>query len=212
MGKVFSRFKRSLLLTAIIVWTIAAHGAAANDCLSPSPTTLKGGDPYGSLNPRELTPSEHQKLIRLFKSLNGDWQGTANTFFCRSSSDPSDVVLGHETIEATVNIDRNGNLYMRAEFYSERRRTKSRKKMWLFLNNQLLRYNNDSGEGDVELTTVLENQVAFLYRRILQSVYGGSTRQEFFISLMAIQNGFRIEERLYVQGRLSSGHTWQFNR
>ena len=207
-----SRWIFSLLGAGLIVWTPAGYGATADECLSPSPTIAKGGDPYGPMDTRDLTDSERRTLVRLFKSLEGDWKGTADTFFCQSYSDPSDVESGHETIKATVMIDRTGNLNLTAEFYSARWRTTSQKRIWLYLNDQRLRYNYDSGEGDVELTTVSENQVAFLYRRILQSGAGGSSRQEFFIALTVDQLGFRIEENLYVQGRLSSGYTWQFER
>lgn len=207
-----SSMKKCLLLTAAIGWALAAHGVSAESCLSPSPTVQNGGDPYGPINVRELTQEEHGTLEGLFKSLAGQWQGTSDTFFCRSSGNPEDVELGHETLKARIDVDRNGNLFMDARFYSEDRRTSSLKQMWFYLKNRSLRYNNDNGTGDVELIEISENRLAFLFRRVLQHGYSGSSRQEYFLTLTKVMDGFRIEENLYVQGRLSSGYTWQFKR
>jgi hypothetical protein len=205
--------KKSIIATVVIGWTLAAQWATAGECLSPSPTVQNNGDPFGPIEVRELAPDEHKNLVTLFNSLAGQWQGRSDTFFCRSRNNPDDVELGQETIrKARVDVDRNGNLQMDAEFYDEKRRAKSLKRMWLYLNNKLLRYNNDNGTGDVQLLSVSDTQVAFLFRNVLSHRSGGSSRQEYFITLTKVSTGFRIEENLYVQGKLSSGYTWQFER
>jgi len=208
-----SVLKKSILATLAIAWALAAHWATADECLSPSPTVQNGGDPYGRIDVRELTSDEHRSLVELFTSLAGQWQGRSDTFFCRSRNNPDDVEPGQETIrKARVKVDRKGNLELEAEFYDEKRRASSLKKLWLYLNGNVLRYNNDNGSGDVQLLSVSDSKVAFLYRSVLQQSMGGSSRQEYFISLEKVSNGFVIEEKLYVQGKLSSGYTWQFEK
>ncbi len=206
-------YKKSVIITIAIACAFVAQWATADQCLSPSPTVQNDGDPFGPIEVRELTSDEHKSLVGLFTSLAGQWQGKSDTFFCRGRNDPEDVEFGHETIrKAKVKVDRKGNLHMEAEFYDEHRRSSSLKQLWLYLNQDLLRYNNDNGTGDVQLLSVSDSEVAFLLRSVLQQGMGGSSRQEYFITLTRVSNGFRIEEKLYVQGRLSSGYTWQFER
>ncbi|MBT8341229.1 MAG: hypothetical protein HKP58_00990 [Desulfatitalea sp.] len=198
-------------VAAVAAWVLVFCGPLdARQCLSPSPTLQKGEDPYGPIASRELTPSEHEQLVRLFKSLAGDWAGAAASFFCASAWNPDDVEHRRETIKARVQVDRGGNLQMAAELYSERERSSHQKHLRFYLNPNQLRLNNDNGTGDVELIEVADTRIAFLYRRMLPGAGGSSIRQEYFFTLEKDADGFRIEEMLFVQGKLSSGYTWQF--
>ncbi|MFZ1984059.1 MAG: hypothetical protein WAU91_06575 [Desulfatitalea sp.] len=198
---------------ALLVGLATAHFAVADECLSPSPSIRAGKDPYAAIAPRELTPAEREGLTRLFKSLAGDWQGTADTFFCRSTADPADKEREHNTVRAKVEVDYNNNLALRADLFSPQRRSASQETLRFYLNNRRLRIDHDTGAGDVELQTVTDQGLTFFYRRVAPlGAFGGSARREYFVTLQAAGKGFSIEQIIYVQGKLSSGYTWRFER
>jgi len=201
-------------LTMFLLIFAVAHTALADECLSSSPSISQMGEtPYDPIDVRELTSPEYQKLSKLFRSLDGNWHGTTEQFFCRSDGDPSDVDIDHPTIKAKVRVDRNSNLELSADLYSERDRTSSQENLWLYLNDRKLRLNNDNGTGDVELLSVSDDKVAFFIRHVLQSgISSGSARQERFFTITKAADEFTIKMSLYVQGRLSSGYTWRFKK
>ena len=185
----------------------------AQQCLSPSPTTLAGGRSYDPIRDRELTREELATLQTLFKSLNGEWRGVSDTFFCKSISDPDDVEPGHFTIKASVRVDRYGNLLMEAELYDPENRSSHQKTLRLYLNNKLLRIDHDTGAGDVELIEVGNHKVAFLYRRVNPTGKpSGSSRSETFFTLSTGERSLTIDQQIYIQAKLSSGYTWQLQR
>lgn len=203
-----------------IVWPVAllvgltmAPCAWADACLSPSPSIRAGKDPYGAIAPRELTPAEQEGLARLFKSLAGDWQGTVDTFFCSSTVDPADEEREHKTARAKVEVDHYGNLALWADLFSPEKRSASYETLRLYLNNRRLRIDHDTAAGDVELQTVTHQTLAFFYRRVAPSgAFGGSARREYFFTLQAEGNRFSFEQKIYVQGKLSSGYICRLER
>ena len=185
----------------------------AQECLSPSPTTLSGKKSYDPIETRELTPDEHRQTVTLFKSLAGDWRGTADTFFCRSISDPRDVERGRLEVRADVDVDYYGNLLMAADFYDPVNRTRHQETLRLYLNNNRLRIDHDTGAGDVELIELGDQVVAFLFRRVIPTGgTSGSSRSETFFTLRAGRQSLTIEQQVYVQAKLSSGHVWRLQR
>jgi hypothetical protein len=203
-----------------IVWPVAllvglamAPCTWADECLSLSPSIQAGKDPYGAIAPRELTTAEHEGLARLFKSLAGDWQGTVDTFFCSSTVDPADEEREHKTTRAKVEVDHYGNLALRAELFSTEKKSASQETLRLYLNNRRVRIDHDTAAGDVELQAVTDRTLAFFYRRVAPSgAFGGSARREYFFTLQAEGNRFSYEQRLYVQGKLSSGYMCRLER
>lgn len=200
------------MIVALLV--VMIESPLAQECLSPSPSiTQMGETPYDPIEVRKLTPSEFANLSKLFQSLTGDWRGEAEHFFCRSDQDPSDIAIERSIIRAKVQVDRNSNLNLSANLYSESDRTSYQKNLWLYLNDLKLRLNNDNSTGNVELQTVSEHKVAFFARHVLQTgTSGGSARQEPFYSVTRTPDEFTIEMRLYVRGKLSSGYTWTFSK
>lgn len=188
--------------------------AIADQCLSLSPSiTQMGQTPYSPIKIRDLTGAEFKDLSILFQSLSGDWHGTAEDFFCRSNSDPSDITIERSTIRAKVRVDRTSNLNLSANLYSESNRTSFQKDVRLYLNDHQLRLNNDNSTGNVELLTVSGSKVAFFTRHALQTgTSGRSARQELFFTITKRSDEFTIEMRLYVLGKLSSGYTWNFSK
>jgi hypothetical protein len=200
--------QRSMPWLACLVWLTASAPAWAQECLSLSPSIQAGKDPFAAITPRELTPAEHDGMVRLFKSLAGNWQGRADTFFCRSTSDPSDRVLEKLNAAAKVEVDNYGNLVMDGELFNEADRTRSDKNLFLYLNNRRVRIDDDTGAGDVEIQTISEGGLSFFYRRVVATGRsGGSARREYFLSLQVEGNRLQIEQTIYVQGKLSSGYT-----
>jgi hypothetical protein len=198
---------------ALLVGLVMAPRAWADECLSLSPSIRAGKDPYAAIAPRELTPAEHGELARLFRSLAGDWQGTVETFFCSSTADPADEEREHKTARATVAVDHYNNLALRADLFSSEKKTASQETLWLYLNNRRLRIDHDTAAGDVELQTATDRSLAFSYRRVAPSgAFGGSARREYFFTLQAEGNRFSFEQKIYVQGKLSSGYICRFER
>ena len=187
--------------------------SSAQQCLSPSPTTLAGGRSYDPIQDRALTADELSTLQTLLKSLNGEWRGVSDTFFCKSISDPDDVEPGHSTVKAKVRVDRYGNLLMEAELYDPENRSSHQETLRLYLNNKRLRIDHDTGAGDVELIEVGDHKIAFLYRRVTPTgKSSGSSRSETFFTLTTGERSLTIEQQIYIQAKLSSGYTWQLQR
>lgn len=201
-------------------WVFALVGSlalvsisSAQQCLSPSPTTLAGGRSYDPIKDRELTREELGTLQILLKSLNGEWRGVSDTFFCMSISDPDDVERGQLTIKAKVRVDRYGNLLMDAELYNPENRSGHQQTLRLYLNNKRLRIDHDTGAGDVELIEVSDQKIAFLYRRVNPTGKStGSSRSEIFFTLSTSERSLTIEQQIYVQAKLSSGYAWRLKR
>lgn len=200
----FSRWLVPWLLC--LLWLAAAAPARSQECLSLSPSIQAGKDPFAAIDPRDLTPAEHEGLVRLFKSLAGDWQGRAETFFCRSTVDPSDRQVETLVAGAKAEVDYYGNLVLSGDLYNEAQRTRENRDLHLFLNNHRLRLDHDTGAGDVEILSITERGFSCFYRRVAATgATGGSARREYFFSLQVEGNRLSIEQTIYVQGKLSSG-------
>ncbi len=208
------RYRWPQMLLGFFAWCLLPVSIGlAQECLSPSPTTLSGKKSYDPIEIRELTADEHRQTVTLFKSLAGDWRGTADTFFCRSISDPRDVDRGHLEVRADVEVDYYGNLVMTADFYDPVNRTRHQETLRLYVTNNRLRIDHDTGAGDVELIELGDQVVAFLYRRVIPTGgASGSSRSETFFTLRAGRQSLTIEQQVYVQAKLSAGHTWRLNR
>jgi hypothetical protein len=202
-------FPALLLSVCCLTFPSVSFGAR---CLSPSPTSRAGKNPYAPIVARDLSPAEQQMVRHLFKSLVGSWHGRARSFFCSSADDPSDVERDRETIRAGIRLDDDGNLCLNANFYSQRNHAGRQEVLTLYLVDHRLRIDHDTGAGDVQLIEVSAHTIAFLFRRVLPVGSSGSLRQEYFFTLRADGDSFSIEQQLYVQGKLSSGQTWRFER
>jgi hypothetical protein len=205
------KYPASLFLTLCCL-TFLSVGFGAAQCLSPSPTLRAGKKSYAPIAVRDLSPVEQQAVRRLFTSLVGNWHGGAESFFCSSADDPSDVERDRETIRATIRLEDHTNLTLNASFYSRRKNASRQEALTLYQVDHRLRIDHDTGAGDVDLIEVSEQTIAFLYRRVLPVGRSGSLRQEYFFTLSANADTFTIEQRLYIQGKLSSGQTWRFQR
>lgn len=201
-------FQCPILGLVYLTWLATAAPAWAQECLSLSPSIQAGKDPFAAIDVRELTAAEHEGLVRLFKSLAGDWQGQAETFFCRSTVDPADRIVEKLTAGAKVEVDHYGNLVLDGELFNAAERTRADKDLHLFLNERRVRIDHDTGAGDVEIQTIADRGLSFFYRRVVPAGRtGGSARREYFFSLQVDGKRLNIEQTLYVQGKLSSGYT-----
>ncbi|MBI5552637.1 MAG: hypothetical protein HY911_14110 [Desulfobacterales bacterium] len=206
-------FQRSLPWLVCLAWLAAASPSWGQECLSLSPSIQAGKDPFAAIEPRDLTAAEHEGLVRLFKSLAGNWQGRADTFFCRSTADPADRIVEKLAAGAKVEVDYYGNLVMDGELFNEADRTRADKDLYLYLNNRRLRIDHDTGAGDVEIQNISERGLSFFYRRVVATgSTGGSARREYFFSLHVEGKRMQIEQTIYVQGKLSSGYTLLLER
>ncbi len=204
------RMKPWAWLFVLLVWAAFAHPAAADECLSPSPSIAAGKKIYGPITVRALTPTEEQHVRNLLKSLAGRWQGAAQSFFCISFDHPDAKQTDDQTITAEADVDYYGNFILSAEFYSARKKAGSQETLRLFVKDHKLRYRYDNGAGDVELLEISEGSLSFFYRSLLTTGSGGSSRREHFVTVRRAAKGFEIQRRLYIQARLSSGENWRF--
>jgi hypothetical protein len=185
--------------------------AAGAECLSLSPTLQAGKNPYVRIEARELTPDEQSMVTRLFQSLIGNWSASAASFFCSSAENPDDIEKDLETGRARVNLSYDGHLEIDAEFYSSRKSARRQEKLNLYRSSHALRFAHDTSAGDVELIEIADGTLAFLYRRVL-TLGRGSSRREHFFTLSSNGGAMVIEQKLYIQGKLSSGETWRLNK
>jgi hypothetical protein len=123
------------------------------------------------------------------------------------------VEYGRLEVRADVDVDYYGNLLMAADFYDPVNRTRHQETLRLYLNNNRLRIDHDTGAGDVELIELGDQVVAFLFRRVIPTGgTSGSSRSETFFTLRAGRQSLTIEQQVYVQAKLSSGHVWRLQR
>lgn len=193
---------RLTFLSALGVLLLLAHPfpATADTCLSPSPFQQRT---------TELTQDQRQGLVQLFRALAGDWQGNSDTFFCASAGNPADVETGHETVRARIEVDRQDNLYLTADFYAPSERTSFTKTVSFNLGSDHL----SVGTRNAALTEISQDRAAFFYREHRAATPTSPTRiRDFFYTLELSEKHLRLTEKIYVQGKLSSGCTWRFSR
>jgi hypothetical protein len=208
------RLFENLLCAVALVAVFAINAPArAAECLEDSPTVQAGKDPYAPIHVRDLTPEEYNRILTLFKSLQGQWKGTAREFFCLDLNDPTAKKSEDFTVKADVTVDYFGNFLLEMTLYSQKQNATHSELMRFYLDQKRLRINTNSNAGDVELLGLSEQSIALLYRLLLQNDNGkGSTRKEFFVELTASDQTFAIRQRIYSQGRLSYEKDWRFIR
>lgn len=183
----------------LLLW-MPSFSLAADQCLSPSPYKQQS---------TELTNDQHRALSRIFKSLKGDWQGTSDTFFCASAIDPTDVETGHETVKARVEVDRQNNFTLTADFYSPSEHTSFSSSLSLDLGSDRLLV----GPNAAALSELSQDTASFFFREVRPASQTSPVRTwDRFFTLKFSGNTFSVTGRIYVQDKLSSGYTWRFER
>lgn len=181
------------------------------ECLEPLSKRRPGKDPYGPLKISELTGRQHDDIRRLFKSLHGEWLGSATDRYC-SLTDKNDRQVEEYTVKGRVTVDHFGNFFMKMDFYSTKKRTTHQKILRFYLSEKGLRINHDNGAGDVELMRVTENEIDLYYRtRIPNKLNPGGIHRAFFVFITVEENAFSIKREVFTQARLSSEHLWKFH-
>jgi hypothetical protein len=202
---------RHLAVFCLIILVLSSSAAFGAECLSLSPTLQAGKNPYVQIIVRDLTLEEHKSLERMFRSMAGKWSGGAETFFCTSAENAADIDKDLETGNVLIALDYEGTLSMSAAFYSARKKARRQELLNLYPNNRRLRFNHDTGAGDVELIGITDTTISFLYRRVL-TVGRGSSRREHFFALSFGGDTITIDQKLYIQGKLSSVEIWRLKK
>lgn len=201
------------LLFLLIAALIVASNVSAQDCFADSPSLADGQSPSDPIIVRELSRSEHDHLERLFKSLSGKWEGRAEDMECKGGIDSPSINRTSYTIKAQAKTNRNGDIRLETELFSEERRTSHTEVTEFYLSDQKLRHEMDSGGGDVQLIEITKDRVKFLKRgNFSGGWYGGNTKREIFVSLSVGRNSFSIESRFYIQGRFTLHRVRHFKR
>jgi len=149
-------FRKSVLLciSFFLISSLTLHYTYANDCVSRSPSYANKKTPNDKLKVRDLTDTEQDLLRNMFQSLSGRWEGNANDTECKGRTGERYKETSTFTIKAEVKTDRNGDLRLESVLYSEEQHTRHSEIIEFFLTDNKLRFDNDSGAGDVEIIDI----------------------------------------------------------
>jgi hypothetical protein len=201
---------RLALMTGLIFFSFAAGmQAAAEECYSPSPSYMGGQTPFDPIKIRELSRSEQQMLSALFYSMHGRWKGNGEEIQCWGNLE------SHRLERVLYDLDAEGSrslrerLRLRIRLYSKTEKTNQPLEISFYLIDNLLRFNEEDGVGDVELIELSQNRVRFLQR----GRSGPATlHREVFIDLTADRKSFTFKRRVYTQGRFTFARKLHFRR
>jgi hypothetical protein len=185
------------------IWFAAAGLAWPLECLSPGPG--------GEAAPRDLVDRERRDLRTLFDTLDGEWNGGGEGFFCREGggADREDV---RYVVEAEGEVDSSGDLTIGADLYPEDRSVRQTETLRLYLREGRLRAGDLSGAGDVEPVEATYRRLVYRQTYRQQAATGGGLVKDVHTVIEATYHGFRFERRIYTQGRLTAGLTWSLTR
>lgn len=193
-------------LVAFFIFVPVSH---SEDCFSPSPSVLAGLDIYAPVQARYLNQTEYQNLEKLFDSLERRWEGTGEEFICEGREDSADKHINQYTIEAEGDLNSSGHLYLQADLYSEKERTRKIETLRLFLEKEYIRSRYDNSSGDIELIEVSYNKLVYRENYRIGSKSGGGLMKEVFTAIRSNYAVFTMERLVYTQGKLTSRFTWE---
>ena len=187
--------------------------AWAENCGAPSPTFQQGKTPFDEMEVRDLTAGERKMLERLFKSLEGDWEGEGEETQCRGSGDTVYQENEGFTLEAEAEYDPDGSLRIETDLRSPSQKTRHSEALTLYLADNKLRVDNDGGAGDIELVEVGSSRIRYIKRGVIFGASGGaSLRQELFVTLSAGGGTFSIETMVFIQGKFAGSRVRRYRR
>ena len=115
--------------------------------------------------------------------------------------------------DAEAKMDRSNGFQLSTEFYSPKEHTHHQEVLRLYLNENYLRINYDSGIGDLELIDVSDDKIELRYLiRVQNRGNAGGIYNEYFYRIEKSPSGFTVHQDLYTQGRLSATYDWRFRR
>jgi hypothetical protein len=162
---------------------------------------------------RDLTAGERKILERLFKSLEGDWEGEGEETQCRGSGDAVYQEVEDFTLEAEAEYDPDGSLRIETDLRSPSQKTRHSEVLTLYLADNKLRVDNESGAGDIELAEVGSSRIRYIKRGVIFGASGGATlRQELFVTLSAGGSTFSIETMVFSQGQFAGSKVRRYGR
>ncbi|MCP4746842.1 MAG: hypothetical protein GY874_12000 [Desulfobacteraceae bacterium] len=192
-----------LVAAYIIISIVSICTPYAQDCYAPFPNYIDGKLSFFRIKVRDLTKTEKEILIKNFKSLPRSWAGEAIEEKCTGSVESPSKERILYSIKAEIETDYFGNLKLNTVFDSKDNNTVHSEKINLYLADNKLRFNDDSGYGDVKLLEVTNSKIRFLKR------YSGATLgRVYFVTLSFGDNSFSFETIVYVGGKFS----FQINR
>jgi len=202
-----------LMISCLMISFGVPDATQAYDCFSPSPSYADGKSPFDPMTIRDLTPTEQDHLESLFKSLSGKWRGEAADVECKGSTNAPTINRNEYNITALVKVDRQGSIRIKTKLVSEENHSSHTEIMEFYLTRNKLRFENDSGSGDVQLIEVSEGEFKFLKRGIISGGrFGGPRKHEIILTLSARSDSFSIDTWFYIKGEFHTRRIRYFKR
>jgi len=189
---------RTLLLATALC---TALGANAQSCYEKSPNLEAHGDDYYDLakNPAP-SPSDLKTMTQYFKSLEGDWEGTAVATECFGNSKKPEERHFDAQIEAKVASGNEGALNVDYEFYNTEKKTRQLKKIRL-----------DGSKGN-QVFRVRANDVTSNEKFRIRNRNGSSRLIERYVQVSGKGEKLSVEITNYTNGYLSEHETWTLKK
>jgi hypothetical protein len=153
-----------LLLSLAVLLCLSPAALAAEDPGAPlvckPPAEWQAPPAFEPVTARPLTGQEQRDLQRLFRSLEGDWQGGLQEHICMHSGGSK-----QRDYQLELEIDAVGDeLRMRGDYVQPELRTRRRLIKRLFVTPDGLRVDVSSRAGEVELMQADSNTLAYRLR------------------------------------------------
>ena len=197
----------------VLVLSMASHNLYAVECFSPPPSVLNGRGLFEEIVSRNLNQSEQNDLKSLFDSLEGDWAGTAEVLICDSREGVLERQTETYSLKAEIEMDRSGNFFLSAEFYSREKSARHQDGVRLYLNGQVLSMEPNNTISDIEVLAASDDELSYVKKSRRRSGSGAPTVQEFVITIKKTgDSSFVFEKVFFLQGRLISISTWHLEK
>lgn len=189
----------------------------ASECFSPSPHQQKGNDTFKPIGAKNLTSAQRKILKRMFKKMDGRWEGTTTGFFCMGTEkSPRQKTDNYIIEELEVDANSSGDLTLAARMNSIEKGTSRQENMKLFSSSGILRIGQNRKSGDVSVDSLSKGKLAFTQRYRVPTNHGatkkGSFGQEIIRTVSAKRSSLIIEYKVYTQGLLSSKSVWKLRK
>jgi hypothetical protein len=200
-----------LILTGLSLLSVPVASTAVT-CFAPSPSVKRNLDMYEEIQTRPLTNDEFEKLSQLFREIQGNWQGQAETLTCKGTVDAPRQETETFDVDTDIESGTSNDIVIKSELHSNEKKQKTQETLTYYLTPDRLGLTEFSRAGDIEITTVAHNFLVYLRKVNKRTPAGGLVAQEFVRTIALYDNSLMMEERSYTNGLLEAHSTWKLMR
>lgn len=181
----------------------------ASGCFSPSYSVQQGRGVNEAIIPRDFTGGEYQNLQKLFHSLEGNWEGNASVLVCEGTQDKVREVVDNYSVNFEGKMSSTGQFDLKATLHSQKKKATHDESLRLYLDPKKLTTEPNISIADIELISVLSDELAYVEKRQNRSESGASEMHEKVTTIKKTGGAsFSLERILYYNGRLITISTW----